>query len=285
VTRWLLIVRLRLRSLFRRDRVEHDLDDELRDHLARSIEQGLAVGLSPDQARTAALRNLGGLQPLKEHLRDARNVGMVEDLLRDVRHGIRLLRRSPTFTFVAVLSLALGIGANAAIFQLVDAVRLRSLPVRAPHELAIVRIANRDWPPGNYGGRYPDVTHPIWDQIRSQQQAFSSIAAWSQTTRDLASQGESRFLENVLFVSGGFFATLRVDAAAGRLLAAPDDTPECASPAVVLSHGFWQRQFNASPSAIEGILRSGNRARVRHCDSAVCRCHLPRQRRPTAGAA
>lgn len=153
VTRWAHVLRMRLRSLFRRRRVEDDLNDELHDHVERQIAAGVGRGLPPDQARTEALRALGGLEPLKEALRDARRVALIDQLIRDVHYGTRMLRRSPGFTIIATLSLALGTGANIAVFQLLDAVRLRPLPVRSPDELATVTIPNRGWPPSNYGRR------------------------------------------------------------------------------------------------------------------------------------
>ena len=153
IEHWWYTAPLRLRSLFRRGRVEADLNDELRDHVERQIAAGVGRGLPPDQARTEALRALGGLEPLKETLRDARRVTFIEQMVRDVHYGTRMLRRSPGFTLIAALSRALGTGANIAVFQLLDAVRLRPLPVRSPDELATVTIPNRGWPPSNYGRR------------------------------------------------------------------------------------------------------------------------------------
>ena len=101
---------------------------------------------------------------------------------QDLRYGVRLLRLNPAFTLVATLSLALGIGANTSIFQLLDAVRLRTLPVRNPQELAEVKIADRSWASGNFSSRHPEITNPQWELIRKQQQAFSGIFAWSSDT-------------------------------------------------------------------------------------------------------
>jgi putative ABC transport system permease protein len=248
--RWAHVLRLRIRSLFRRARVEADLHDELHDHLERRIAEAVARGMPERRARTEALRALGGLEPLKETLRDTRRVAFVDQLVRDVQYGARMLRRSPTFTAVALLSLSLGTGANIAIFQLLDAVRLRPLPVVRPDELAVIEIPNRGWPSGNYGGRYPDLTYPQWEALRAAQQGFSGVFAWSQRTFDLAPRGESRFTENGLWVSGEFFEILGVRPAAGRLFSQHDDVRGCGTPRVVLSHAFWQREFGAAPSIV-----------------------------------
>ena len=168
---------------------------------------------------------------------------------QDLRFGIRMLLKNPGFTAVAVLSLALGIGANTAIFQLLDAVRLRSLPVRAPQELAEVRITDMTGARGSFSSRYNAVTNPIWEQIRDRQQSFSGIFAWGQGGFNLAQGGEVRPAKS-LWVSGEFFNTLGVTPALGRLFSSADDTRGCASPGVVISHSFWQREYGGDPNVI-----------------------------------
>ena len=155
IERWIYTLPLRLRSLFQSTRVEADLDEELRDHLDRQVEALVARGMAPEEAHVAARRAMGGLDQRKEECRDQRRIQPIDNLTRDVRHAFRAMRRSPGFTAVAVLSLALGIGANSAMFQLLAAIGLRSLPVARPHELAEVRIAG-----GNRGSGSPATATP-----------------------------------------------------------------------------------------------------------------------------
>src|SRR5580692_12399599 len=129
------------------------------------------------------------------------------NLLRDLRYAFRLLRLSPGFTIVAVLTLALGIGANAAIFQLVDSIRLRTIPVKNPDQLGTVRIADRHWGSGQFSGPYSQLTFPMWEQIRKRQEGFSEIAAWTGQQFNLVTGGEVRYATG-LRVSGDFFHVL-----------------------------------------------------------------------------
>jgi putative ABC transport system permease protein len=179
---------------------------------------------------------------------------LLETFWQDTRFGARLLRLNPGFTAVALLSLALGIGANTAIFQLLDAVRLRTLPVKDPQDLAEVQIADRKSATGAFTGGRPNLTNPLWEQIRERQKGFSGVFAWSNARFDLSQGGESRYAQG-LWVSGDFFDVLRVPPVLGRVITAADDRRGCSSPAAVISHAFWQREFGGDPSAVGRTLR------------------------------
>jgi putative ABC transport system permease protein len=169
---------------------------------------------------------------------------------QDLRHGARLLRLNPGFFTVATLSLALGIGANTAIFQLLDALQLRLLPVAHPEQLAELVIAdNEHCCSGNFSDRRANFTYPQWEQIRDHQQAFSGIFAWGDTRFNLASGGEARYAEG-LWVSGDFFKTLGVQPLVGRMITNEDDRRGCGSPGAVISYPFWQREFAGDAQAV-----------------------------------
>jgi predicted permease len=160
-----------------------------------------------------------------------------------------MLVKSPGFTAVAVLSLALGIGANTAIFQLLNAVRLKTLPIRQAQELAQVRLTDVSGTRGIKSSRYPAVTNPIWEEIRGRQQAFSGIAAWASGGFNLAQGGEVRPAKG-LWVSGDFFNVLGVQPELGRTFTTADDQRGCSAPGVVISHSFWQREYGGDRNVV-----------------------------------
>jgi len=244
--RWLDVLRLQLRSLLRRGDVEHELDRELQFHLDQETEQNIRRGMPRSEARSAALRRLGGVAQVQEECRDTRPTAYIEHLVRDLRYAARMLVKAPAFTLAAVATLTLGIGANTAIFQLLDAVRLRSLPVPEPHRLVQIQIPNM-----NFGiSQYSDnLSYPLFQQIREHQQAFSGVFAWAYSTLRIGRHAEARRV-SVLDMSGDFFPTLGVSPAAGRLFRSEDDFRGCPAPTVVLSYPFWQHQFGGSLSAI-----------------------------------
>jgi putative ABC transport system permease protein len=179
-----------------------------------------------------------------------------DEMIQDLRYGIRMLLKQKIFTLVAVLSLALGIGANTAIFQLLDAVRLRTLPVKAPQELAEVRLTTMNETRGTKSAQYPAVTNPIWEQLRERQQAFSGLCAWSTYSFNIGQGGEVRNVRGLL-VSGDFFNVLGVEPMLGRVFTAADDQRGCGAPGVIISHAFWQREYGGAPDIIGRNLTLG----------------------------
>jgi len=247
--RWFHVVPLRFRSILRRNRVEQELDEEIRFHLEQAVEEQIARGVPPDEARYAALRAMDGVEQQKERCRDTRRVRFVENAVQDVRYALRVMRRSPGFTAVAVVSLALGIGANAAMFQLLDALGLRSLPIERPHELAEVRIAGGNRGFGLNENSNSQMTHPLWEQLRNHQQAFAGLFAWGDTNARAGRGAEMRSVR-LLWVSGEMFPVLGIRAGLGRLFTQADDYRGCGVQSVVISDAFWRSDFGASASAI-----------------------------------
>jgi putative ABC transport system permease protein len=178
---------------------------------------------------------------------------IMASLWQDLRFGLRLLGKAPGFTVVAVVSLALGIGANTAIFQLINAVRLRSLPVANPRELAEVKIANPEASTGDFSSSHPTMTNPQWEWIRAHQESFSGMFAWSESDINLAQSGQVRMARG-LMVSGDFFNVLGIKPVRGRVLTAADDRRGCGAPGVVISYPFWQREYGGASSAVGGRL-------------------------------
>src|SRR5260221_161202 len=212
-----------LRRFFRRRDWDEERARELESYLAEATDDNLAAGMTPDQARVAAHRKLGNATRIREEIYTMNSLGFLETLWQDLRYGARLLRRNPTFAAVAILTLALGTGANTAIFQLVDAVRLRALPVDHPEQLAEVRIVKApNGRTGSFFGPWPTLTYPLYLKIREQQHVFTDFMAWGGMSVDLAQGGERRSAQ-ALWVTGNFFSTLGVRAAAGRLLGPSDD--------------------------------------------------------------
>src|SRR5882724_10411485 len=167
-----------LRGLFQKEQAEHELDEELRGYLEATVEEKMRRGLSREAAERAARIEMGGPESIKEQVRAVSWESLLETLWQDLKFGLRLLRFNPAFAVAAILSLALGIGANTAIFQLLDAIRLRTLPVKHPEQLVKITIDHRNGASGSFSTRYPDLTYGQWEQIRSQQQAFSNVFAW-----------------------------------------------------------------------------------------------------------
>jgi putative ABC transport system permease protein len=240
-----------LTRFFRRGAWDDERAKELEDYLAIETDDNIARGMNPADARDAARRKLGNATAIREEIYQMNTLAFFDNAWRDLRHGARLLRMNPGFAAVAILSLALGVGANTAIFQLLDAVRLRTLPVQDPNRLVEIRIGNASGGgrTGQFSGRHPNLTNQQWERIRDRQQPFSSVFAWSNVAFNLTTGGEARSAEG-LWVSGDFFDGLGVPALAGRVLTASDDRRGCTAPAAVLGYGFWQREYAGNPSVV-----------------------------------
>lgn len=237
----------RILSLRKRSRVENEIDTELREHLAMCIDDNMARGMSREEAERDARRRFGNPTVMRERVSAEDTALGLESLWHDVRSALRIFSKSRGFAFVVVATLALGIGANTAIFQLLDAVLLQSLPVKNPQELAQVRVADMDKARGDVSGPYSVVTNPIWEKLREEHQGFSGIAAWSNVGFSRDSGGDARFISG-LYVSGEFFRILGVMPVAGRVFTAADDQPGCGVPGAVISYGFWQQEFGGRPA-------------------------------------
>jgi putative ABC transport system permease protein len=241
---------------------EAELVEELSQHLRDRYDEMLADGSDAEAASESLLQELNDgalVSGLKASLQAAHppvplgkdeNAGIFAGIWNDLRFGARLLKKNPGFAMVAILSLALGIGANTTIFQLLDAVRLRTLPVKDPQQLARVKIV--DSPHcchGDFYSPYADLTGALWNGLREQQQGFSSIAAWAPARRNLGQGGEAHYA-NTLMVSGEFFYVLGVQPLLGRLISPADDYRGCGAQGAVLSYAFWQREHGGRTAVL-----------------------------------
>jgi putative ABC transport system permease protein len=238
----------RLRAVLGKRQRDRLLDEELNTHLALLFDQNIERGMSPEAARRAAKLSLGGADQIQQSVRDQRALPLLDTFVQDLRFALRILRKTPLITGIALLSLALGIGANTAIFSLIDAVMLRMLPVQNPGQLVQIKFHSPD--SANPRGT---VTNPIWEQVRDHQDAFAGVFAWGPTTFDLATGGEVNNIHGI-YASGDYFSVLGVRPAAGRLLAASDDVRRCSGVAV-LGYGYWQAHYAGAQSAVGSLIR------------------------------
>ncbi len=244
----------------RRKRMLDELDQDIRDHIERETQDNIERGMSPEEARYAAVRKFGNVTRVKEETREVWSFVWLEQLLQDIQFGLRMLRKSPGFAAVAILTLALGIGANTAIFSLIDAVMLRALPVENPSQLVLLKWSARNAPNTHgymswgdcptdmrRGAENPSgcsFSEPMFREI-VQANVFSGTAAFANAGRlSLTGNGPATVINGQL-VSGDFFRTMGLKAAIGRLLDTADDTPS-AAPVAVLNYGYWQSAFGGS---------------------------------------
>jgi predicted permease len=246
-------LRLRLRSLLRSGDVECELDEELRSHLEREVEQNIRHGMSPDEARFAALKEFGGLEQAKERCRDARGVRMVEELWQDMRYGARMLLKQPGIVIVAVVTLALGIGANSMIFSFFNGVLLRPLPYRQPEQLVLLdEIALKR------GGLSLGVSWPNYLDWRAQNQIFTDVGGYQNITFTLTGVGDAEELPGTM-ASDGLFEMLGVAPLLGRTFTPKENQP-AHHRVVILSYSLWQRRFGGDPKIVGRTITLVNRA-------------------------
>ncbi|MGH7460343.1 MAG: ABC transporter permease, partial [Longimicrobiales bacterium] len=227
----------RFRNVLQSNKLSADLDRELAFHLEERIDELVAGGMDPAAARLEAQRRFGNYSLQKENTRERDVFVWFDTLLADLRYTMRGLRAAPGFALVAILSLALGIGANTAIFTLINSIMLKSLPVRHPEELIVLTMNERQ-----------SLTHALWERIQDRQDLLGEMAAFASTGIDLSNGGEAR-PTSLALVSGGFFSLLGVRPAVGRTLVAADDRSGCPATAVI-SHAFWHSEYGGNPNVV-----------------------------------
>jgi predicted permease len=248
-------VKRRLRALLKRDKLEQELADELRYHLERDTEQNLKSGMEPDEAYYSALKAFGNVDLSKEECRDARSVKFMEDLIRDIRYSIRLLIKNPAFSLVAVLTLTLGIGANTAIFSLLDAVLLKSLPVHEPDSLVLFGKGESGGLTDGFPNESTDLfSYPFYQDLRQHNEVFKDLGAllsmqWTVHGIIGSQDAEPKRLE-VQLVSGSYFPTLGINAGLGRLITDEDDKITGMHPVAVISDALWRQRLSGETNPV-----------------------------------
>jgi len=255
MSRWLTQIRLAVRSLFRRPQVDQELDEEFQYHLERQIEDNLHRGLAPEEARYAAMREMGPIAKSKEECRDTRRVNWIQDLAQDLCYGLRMLRKSPGFTTVAVLSLALGIGVTTAILSIIDPVLFRPLPYANADRLVSVGIKHAAEPFEFMLGNF----YYYWSD---HQTAFTEMTAQSAVVRpcDLTDRDPMRL--SCSYVHQNFLPTLGIRPVLGSNFTADDMLPD-APLSVMLSYQLWKTRYNEQPSIVKEVIEiDGVKAQV-----------------------
>jgi len=248
--RWLTQVRLAARSLFHRERVDAELDEELQDHLQREIDEALKRGLNPREARFAALRSMGAIAASKDEARDMRGLNFIDDVLRDLRYAVRSLGRNPGFALLVVFIMALGIGANTAVFSVVSAVLLKPLPYADPDRIVALRIDRGDSQLGL--GLVTLADSRDW---RDQNSSFEALAAYAGVEFAVSPGGTAEFAQ-LAVVDRDFFRVFGVAPMLGRTFTAEEMRP--GGRAALISHGYWQRRFGGDAGVLQRTVRVGD---------------------------
>jgi predicted permease len=237
--RLLAVVRNALRSLFRQRQAEAELQEEFAYHLEREIENNIRAGMSPEDARLAALRLIGPVSFHQEECRDSRGTAFVDICARDVRYAVRALLRTPLFSAAAILTLALGIGANTTVFTFVENILLRPVPVRDPQQLAFL-----NW------GKSANLSYPNYADFRDRNWAFSSLIAYRYSPLSMSIQARENYRVWGYEATGNYFETLGVKPLLGRFFGPDEDDKPGANAVVVISHRLWQSRFAADPEVV-----------------------------------
>jgi ABC-type antimicrobial peptide transport system permease subunit len=252
-----------VRTLFRKEQLDHDLDEELQAYLELLVDEKIGAGMDPEQARWEARLELGGKEQVKENVRDVRRGAMMDGLLQDIRYGLRMMNRRRGFTITVVLILALGIGANTAVYSIGDAALIRTLPVENPEELVILNWTVRKDPFSSMVRRISgwirdtdtglqmssSFCYPIYKEFRDRNEVLSRIFCFTSVNRlNLNVDGQAELASGQL-VGGGYFAGLKLEPQLGRFIGVEDDRAG-APPAAVIAYGYWQRRFGGAAEAL-----------------------------------
>src|SRR5579863_1348092 len=251
---WIYKLPLRWRSLFRRKRADDELDEELRFHVERKTEEYIGHGMVPEAARTAALRDLHGMESRKEECREMRKVSWLEDLWQDVGFGARMLGKSPGFSAVAILSIALGIGANTTIFTVVNAILLHALPVRDLSQLVQIDTVDSKTNLGLGRAVKIGMSYPNFQDYQRQNDVFSGLSFVTFATLTWNGGEEPRQLP-ALLVTANYFDVLGLQPAEGRFFLPDEDTKPGGNNVVVLSYSLWANRFGSNPAEVGSTMR------------------------------
>jgi hypothetical protein len=247
-----------IKQLRSRRRLYSDFSQEIREHLEEKIDELVASGMSRKEATQAARRDFGNATLIEERGREVWQWPSIENILMDVRYGLRQLRRNPGFTIVVVLTLALGIGANTAIFSVIDALMLRTLPVREPQQLVAVGSPTQvhSWSRGTPGTHI--FSYPLYCQVRDHNNVFSSVLASADIdSLQIRIDGGAEKASG-RFVTGNYFATLGVKPLLGRTFTGEEDRVPGSDPVIVISYGYWRARFSGDASVIGRTVRLNN---------------------------
>ena len=239
---WIYTIPLRLRSLFRRRRVEQELDEELEYHLQRKMEVNLSTGMTSEEARRAAKLDFGGVERRKEECRDTRRMNWLQDTMQDLRYAVRALRLNSGFALIAILTLALGIGANTALFSVIHTTLLEPLPFAHPEQL--VELRQTEAAPGDY-----PLTGEDYLDWRAQNSTFADMSLYAWPSGTNAHGSDAPEAVSVISTQANFFQLLGVSPYIGRVFAKGEDA-KGANRVALLSYAFWKTHFGGRADAL-----------------------------------